>query len=123
MRSLPLNCKPALLEISSDLWPEKLAGLIASCASERCRMERQMIINFHNHYFPPEYLDALSEGGSHFRVTTDSAGNPVLHSPGDYNVIVSGHRDLNVRERVLDEAGIQMQVITFTAPGTSIENP
>ena len=123
MRSLPLNCKPALLEISSDLWPEKLAGLIASCASERCRMEKQMIIDFHNHYFPPEYLDALSEGGSHFRVTTDSAGNPVLHSPGDYNVIVSGHRDLNVRERVLDEAGIQMQVITFTAPGTSIETP
>ena len=25
-------------------------------------MEKQMIIDFHNHYFPPEYLDALSEG-------------------------------------------------------------
>ncbi len=82
-----------------------------------------MIIDFHNHYFPFEYLDAIRNGGSHFRVTTDGDGNPVLHSPGDYNVLVPGHRDLDFREQVLDEAGIQMQVITFTAPGTSIEAP
>ncbi|NIP79114.1 MAG: hypothetical protein GWO00_22280, partial [Gemmatimonadetes bacterium] len=50
-------------------------------------------------------------------------GNPVLHSPGDYNVLVPGHRDLDVREPVLDDAGVDMQVITFTAPGTSIEEP
>jgi aminocarboxymuconate-semialdehyde decarboxylase len=82
-----------------------------------------MIVDFHNHYFPPEYLEAIREGGSHFRVTTDGDGNPVLHSPGDYNVLVPGHRDLDFRTRVLDDAGVQMQVITFTAPGTSIETP
>ena len=82
-----------------------------------------MILDFHNHYFPPEYLDAIREGGSHFRVDTDDDGNPVLHSPGDYNVLVPGHRDLDFRQAVLDEAGVQMQVITFTAPGTSIETP
>jgi aminocarboxymuconate-semialdehyde decarboxylase len=82
-----------------------------------------MIIDFHNHYFPPQYLDAIRDGGSHFRVTTDEEGNPVLHSPGDYNVLVPGHRDLDFREKVLDEAGVQMQVLTFTAPGTSIETP
>ena len=82
-----------------------------------------MILDFHNHYFPPEYLDAIRVGGSHFRVTTDDDGNPVLHSPGDYNVLVPGHRDLDFRESVLDEAGIQLQVLTFTAPGTSIETP
>jgi aminocarboxymuconate-semialdehyde decarboxylase len=82
-----------------------------------------VIIDFHNHYFPPEYLDAIQEGGSRFRVTTDDEGNPVLHSPGDYNTIVPGHRDLDFREQVLDRAGIQLQVITFTAPGTSIESP
>lgn len=82
-----------------------------------------MIIDFHNHYFPFEYLDAIREGGSAFRVTTDDEGNPVLHSPGDYNVLVPGHRDLDERTRVLDEAGVDMQVITFTAPGTSIETP
>ena len=82
-----------------------------------------MIVDFHNHYFPPEYLDAIRSGGSHFQVTSDDDGNPVLHSPGDYNVLVPGHRDLDFREKALDEAGVRMQVITFTAPGTSIETP
>ena len=82
-----------------------------------------MIIDFHNHYFPPQYLDAIRTGGSHFRVTEDDEGNPVLHSPGDYNVLVPGHRDLAFRAKVLDEAGVDKQVLTFTAPGTSIETP
>ncbi|MDX1645928.1 MAG: amidohydrolase family protein [Longimicrobiales bacterium] len=82
-----------------------------------------MLIDFHNHYYPHEYLDAIRKGGSAFGMTVDMDGNPVLHSPGDYNVLVPGHRDLDVRERVLDEAGVDMQVITFTAPGTSIEEP
>lgn len=82
-----------------------------------------MIIDFHNHFYPAAYLDQIRRGGSHFTVTEDDEGNPVLHSPGDYNVLVPGHRDLDVRERVLDEAGVGMQVITFTAPGTSIETP
>ncbi len=82
-----------------------------------------MIIDFHNHYYPFEYLDAIREGGSHFTITTDEDDNPVLHSPGDYNVLVPGHRDLDFREQVLDDAGVHMQVITFTAPGTSIETP
>ncbi|NJD18337.1 MAG: hypothetical protein FIA95_03515, partial [Gemmatimonadetes bacterium] len=82
-----------------------------------------MIIDFHNHYFPPQYLDAIRSGGSAFRITEDEAGNPVLHSPGDYNVLVPGHRDLAFRARVLDEAGVDKQVLTFTCPGTSIESP
>jgi aminocarboxymuconate-semialdehyde decarboxylase len=56
-------------------------------------------------------------------VTDDDEGNPVLHSPGDYNVIVPGHRDIDFRVNVLDEAGVDRQVITFTAPGTAIESP
>ena len=82
-----------------------------------------MILDFHNHYFPPAYLDAIREGGSHFRVTTNDDGNPVLHSPGDYNVLVPGHRDLDHREQVLERSGVDMQVLTFTCPGTSIEEP
>lgn len=82
-----------------------------------------MIIDFHNHYYPPEFLDRLRSEPSNFRVTDDDEGNPVLHSPGDYNVIVPGHRDIDVRVSVLDEAGVDKQVLTFTAPGTSIESP
>jgi len=82
-----------------------------------------MIFDFHNHYFPPAYLEALRTGESHFRITEDEAGNPVLHSPGDYNVLVPGHRDLEFRARVLDEHGVDGQVLTFTAPGTGMETP
>jgi aminocarboxymuconate-semialdehyde decarboxylase len=82
-----------------------------------------MIIDFHNHFYPPEFIDAVRRGPSNFTVTDDGEGNPVLHSPGDYNVAVPGHRDIEYRTRVLDEAGVDMQVITFTAPGSYLESP
>lgn len=82
-----------------------------------------MIIDFHNHYFPPHYLDAIRHGPSGFTLSEDGDGNPILHSPGDYNVLVPGHRDLAYRAGVLEEAGVDRQVLSFTAPGTSIETP
>ncbi len=82
-----------------------------------------MIIDFHNHYYPPEYIEAVRRGPSAYAVTTDDAGNPVLHSPGDRNYIVPGHRNIDARLAALDEAGVDMQVVTFTAPGTLIETP
>ncbi len=82
-----------------------------------------MIIDFHNHYYPPEFIAAVRKGPSNFEVTDDAEGNPVLHSPGDYNVVVPGHRDIDFRTSVLDEAGVDMQVLTFTCPGTNFETP
>ncbi|KPJ84583.1 MAG: hypothetical protein AMS19_00160 [Gemmatimonas sp. SG8_23] len=82
-----------------------------------------MILDFHNHYYPPGFVDAVRRGQSAFRVTEDDAGNPVLHSPGDYNVLVPGHRDLDARAADLDAVGVDAQVITMTAPATSIETP
>jgi len=79
------------------------------------------IIDFHNHYYPPAYLDALELGPSAVRVTRDAAGNPCVHYPGDYNVCVPGHRDIDYREEVLREAGADTQVITLTTPGTHVE--
>lgn len=81
------------------------------------------IIDFHNHYYPPEYLEALGPAGSTLRLTTDRDGNPVVHYPGDYNVMVRGHRDISYRQSVLDELGVDMQVITLTTPGTHVEAP
>ena len=46
------------------------------------------VIDFHNHYYPPNYMKALQSGQSSVRVTVDSDGNPNLHYPGDYNVAV-----------------------------------
>ena len=82
-----------------------------------------MIIDFHNHYYPPEYLGALTPAGSTLRITHDDEGNPVVHYPGDYNVMVRGHRDIAYRQDVLDEHRVDVQVITLTTPGTHVDPP
>jgi aminocarboxymuconate-semialdehyde decarboxylase len=81
------------------------------------------VIDFHNHYYPPAYMDALRSGTSTVKVTIDADGNPCLHYPGDYNVAVAGHRDIDYREKVLIEHGVDTQVITLTTPGTHVETP
>ena len=81
------------------------------------------IVDFHNHYYPPEYIKELQRGPSAIKVTFDEQSNPVLHSPGDANIIVPGHRDIDFRQHVLDDAGVDMQILTFTAPGTLVETP
>ena len=81
------------------------------------------VIDFHNHYYPPAYLEALRSGSSTVKVTIDADGNPCLHYPGDYNVAVPGHRDIDYRERVLIEHHVDTQVITLTTPGTHVESP
>jgi len=81
------------------------------------------IIDFHNHFYPPEYLDALRAGPSSVTLSVDADGNPVLHYPGDYNVAVRGHRDIAYREEVLEQHGIAKQVLTLTTPGTHVEMP
>ena len=81
------------------------------------------VIDFHNHYYPPEYLEAIERGPSAVRVTRDGEGNPLLHYPGDYNVAVRGHRDIDYRDEVLREASVDTQVITLTTPGTHVEEP
>ncbi len=80
------------------------------------------VIDFHNHYYPPKYIQALEQGPSAVRITHDADGNPLLHYPGDYNVAVRGHRDIDYREQVLREKGIDTQVITLTTPGTHVED-
>jgi aminocarboxymuconate-semialdehyde decarboxylase len=57
------------------------------------------------------------------KVWTDDDGNPVLGYPGDYNVIVPGHRDIAYRDEVLAREGVDRQVISFTTPGTHVEAP
>jgi aminocarboxymuconate-semialdehyde decarboxylase len=81
------------------------------------------VVDVHNHFYPPEYLDALRSGGSVVRVTTDREGNPLLHYPGDYNVAVRGHRDIQYRQEVLERDGVATQLLTLTTPGTHVESP
>jgi aminocarboxymuconate-semialdehyde decarboxylase len=81
------------------------------------------IIDFHNHFYPPEYLEAIQTGPSNVEVTFDGDHNPLLHYPGDYNIVVRGHRDVEYRAEVLEKAGIDKQILSFTTPGTHVEAP
>ena len=81
------------------------------------------IIDVHNHFYPPAYIDALRSAESAVTVKMDPAGNPEIHYPGDYNVAVPGHRDIAYRQSVLEKEGVDTQVITLTTPGTHVENP
>jgi len=81
------------------------------------------IIDFHNHFYPPAYLDALRSGPSAVEVTIDEDGNPRIYYPGDYNIAVPGHRDIDYREQVLIEHSVDTQVLTLTTPGTHVETP
>ena len=82
-----------------------------------------MLIDVHNHFYPPEYLEALGAGDSSVKVTIDPEGNPCLHYPGDFNVAVRGHRDIGYRQRMLETERVDTQVITLTTPGTHVEPP
>jgi aminocarboxymuconate-semialdehyde decarboxylase len=81
------------------------------------------IVDVHNHYDPPEYVKAPESSESSVRVTYDADGNPCVHYPGDYNILVPGHRDIDYREQVLIEHGVDTQVLTFTTPGVHVESP
>src|SRR5918992_4595319 len=83
------------------------------------------VVDFHNHFYPPEYVAALESPASRsrVRVTHDKDGNPCVHYPGDYNILVPGHRDIDYREQVLVEQGVDTQLITFTTPGVHVEPP
>lgn len=81
------------------------------------------IIDFHSHFYPQAYLDLVLAGQSAIKATRDPAGNPVLHYPGDYNIVVKAHRDAEVRQAALDEEAISLQVLTLTTPGTHVEEP
>ena len=81
------------------------------------------IVDFHNHYYPPVYVEALKTSASVVKVTYDKDGNPCVHYPGDYNILVPGHRDIAYRQTVLDEHAVDVQVISLTTPGTHVDPP
>ncbi|MGH9479252.1 MAG: amidohydrolase family protein [Terriglobales bacterium] len=81
------------------------------------------VIDVHNHYYPPAYLQALESGASAITISHGADGNPRLHYPGDYNIAVPGQRDLAIRAAMLDDTGITAQVYSMTTPGVHVETP
>jgi aminocarboxymuconate-semialdehyde decarboxylase len=82
-----------------------------------------MIIDVHNHFYPPAFLDALRSGDSLVKVVDNQDGNPVLYSPGDENIAVPGHRLIEYRQKVIMQERVNRQVLSLTCPGTLLETP
>jgi aminocarboxymuconate-semialdehyde decarboxylase len=80
-------------------------------------------IDFHNHFYPAAYLQALEKGDTHATVQKDGQGRTLLVYAGDYNIIVPEHYDPEARIAALDKVGMDMQVLTLTTPGVHIETP
>ena len=113
--------------------PRRLANAAIGLGDCRDRIPGLLSLGCRNHVnenrlstittIPPEYLAAVKKGPTKVRMDYDAEGNPRLHYPGDYNILVPGHRDLDYREGVLKKHGVDKQVITFTTPGTHFEEP
>ncbi|MFQ6016497.1 MAG: amidohydrolase family protein [Anaerolineae bacterium] len=82
-----------------------------------------MKVDFHNHFYPPQYLAELEKGDTRAKVERDEHGQLLLFYAGDYNVIVRTHRDAEERIREMERCGVDMQVLTLTTPGVHIEEP
>ncbi len=81
-----------------------------------------MNIDFHNHFYPKEYMEELSRGGGYARVERDPQGRLLVHYEGDYNIVVGPHVDIDARLKAMDSCGVEMQVLTLTTPSVEREN-
>ena len=82
------------------------------------------IIDFHNHYYPPEYLDALGPSGSTLKITHDAEGNPrrsLSRRLQHHGPRASRHR-LSPGQCWTSRAWTSRSS-TLTTPGTHVETP
>lgn len=87
------------------------------------RASGDRVVDFHSHAFPPAYIEALGSSPGAVKMSENADGNLVIQYPGDSSVIVRGHRDIAFRETVLDQHGVDMQLLTLSNPGTHAEPP
>ncbi len=85
--------------------------------------ELDLIIDFHNHFYPKAYLDELKKERGYASVEIDQQARLVIRYTGDYNIIVGPHIDLEDRLKAMDKYGVDMQVLTLTTPGVEREEP
>jgi predicted TIM-barrel fold metal-dependent hydrolase len=84
--------------------------------------EQRRVVDVHSHFWSREYLESL-RASSDIDTSTGDDGNVRIHYPGNTTIIVRGHYDLDYREQVLDEHGVDMQVLSFSNPGTHVQAP
>src|SRR3989304_2470810 len=75
------------------------------------------VIDVHNHFYPPSYLEAVRHGPGAVEVTEDAEGNPVLPYPGDYNIAVKGHRAIAYRHERARARAVSPDLLCARPPG------
>ena len=76
-----------------------------------------MKIDFHNHFYPPEYLKKLEQWGKRYEFVQDPTGLKIVKEKGArWLGITSQHVSVEQRIADMDRIGIDIQVITLTAP-------
>ncbi len=81
------------------------------------------VIDVHNHYYPPEFVDGIARLSTSARITRDSDGETRIEYAGDYSVIVEAHQNPEKRIADMDRAGVDLQVLSLTVPGVHFEEP
>lgn len=82
-----------------------------------------MIIDFHNHFYPKAYLDALEHGRTNVWVVQGEQGDKRLVMHNFDNLLAREHHDIEARIAALDNYGVDMQCLTMTIPGVHVEEP
>ena len=80
-----------------------------------------MKIDVHTHFYPKVYLDELRKESRVATITTDDKGRTLLKYQADYNVVDPSHVDPELHIKLMEEAAIDMQVISLTTPGIHLE--
>ncbi len=81
-----------------------------------------MIIDFHNHFYPARYLDALQQGNFKTWLETSSSGELLLKTEQFQNELVPAHHDSQLRIAEMDGHGVAMQCLSPTIPGIHHES-
>ncbi|MFB3884914.1 MAG: amidohydrolase family protein [Thermodesulfobacteriota bacterium] len=76
-----------------------------------------MKIDFHNHFYPPEYLKKLEQWGRRYEFIQDPSGLKIVKEKGArFLGITSQHVGVEQRIADMDRSGIDLQVLTLTSP-------
>lgn len=78
-------------------------------------------IDVHNHYYPDAFIDEVRKRSRYARIEDAPDGDLLIHYQGDYSVIVPSHREPERRIQDMDEAGVDMQILSLTVPGVHHE--
>ncbi len=76
-----------------------------------------MRIDFHNHFYPPEYVKKLEEWGTRYEFVQDPTGLKIVREKGArFLGITAEHVNVEQRLADMDRIGIDIQVLTLTTP-------